>query len=225
MTQGRLGRYLTDVRFTKRELPNRSAYAVANELKRSNGLPVSTIAQRLGLSYMGVKTQCLALEKSGHVTSRNQHHGNGRPQLIYRLTARGQRLFQQEDHRLAVSLLHGAQALFGTTAAEKLLFLHFQKQTTGYLEQIPDRAPLETRLVALASLRESEGHMARVEDGCLVESHVPMTGLFEAFPAAIAMEEAMISKVLGVTVTRMVESSGDHYQIRFEAFDCERGAD
>ena len=124
-----------------------------------------------------------------------------------------------------MSLLRGAQTLFGTTSAEKLLFLHFQKQTADYLDQIPRDAPPEARLEALASLRQSGGHMARVENGCLVEFHAPLAGLYEAFPAAIAMEEAMISKVLGVAVTRMVESSGDHYQIRFEAFRCGGGAD
>jgi len=208
----------------KRELPNRSAYAVADVLKRSSGLPVGEIATRLGMSYMGVKAQCLALEKSGYITTRNQHCGSGRPQLVYRLTAKGQRLFQTDDHRLAVSLLHEARTLFGAAAAEKLLFLHFQNQAVWYLEKIPAKASQEERLAALAALRNAAGHMARVEGGCLVESHVPLAGLFDAFPAAITMEETMISKVLGTPVTRLAENSGDHYQIRFEAFRCGAGA-
>ena len=211
------------MRNIKRELPNRSAYAVANELKRSNGLPVGEIAERLGLSYMGAKAQCLALEKSGHITSRNHHHGSGRPRLIYRLTAKGQRLFQNDDHGVAVSLLHEARTLFGPAAAEKLLFLYFQKQTAVFLKDIPAKAPLEDRLAAVAARRDAGGHMARVEGGCLVESHVPLAAIFEAFPAATAMEEAMISKVLGVAVTRRAETSGDHFQIRFEAFRCGAG--
>jgi predicted ArsR family transcriptional regulator len=212
------------VRNIKRELPNRSAYAVANELKRSNGLPAGEIAERLGLSYMGAKAQCLALEKCGHITSRNQHHGSGRPRMVYRLTAKGQRLFQNEDHGVALSLLDGARTLFGAAAPEKLLFLHFQKQTAEYLKDIPDKAPLEVRLAAVAARRDAAGHMSRVEGGCLVESHVPLAEVFEAFPAATAMEEAMISKVLGVPVTRIAETSGDHCQIRFEAFRCGAGA-
>ena len=212
------------VRNIKRELPNRSAYAVANELKRSGGLSVGEIATRLTMSYMGVKSQCLALEKNGHITSRNQHHGSGRPQLIYRLTAKGQRLFQTDDHGVAVSLLNEAQTLFGVAAAEKLLFLHFQKQAAAHLKNIPAKASPEVRLAAVAAWRDAGGHMARVEGGCLVESHVPLAAVFEAFPAAIAMEEAMISKVLGVPVTRSAENSGDHYQIRFEAFRCGAGA-
>jgi len=212
------------VRNIKRELPNRSAYAVADVLKRSDGLPVGEIAERLGLSYMGIKAQCLALEKSGHITSRNQHHGGGRPRLIYRLTAKGQRLFQQDDHGLAVSLLREAQCLFGPSAAEKLLFRHFQKRAEEHLKQLPVKPSPEERLKAFAAQREAGGHMAKVQDGCLVEAHVPLAGLFEAFPAALGMEEAMVSKVLGFPVKRTEERSGDHYQIRFEAFRCGAGA-
>jgi DeoR family suf operon transcriptional repressor len=208
----------------RRELPNRSAYAVAEALKRSSGLPVGEIAGRLGLSYMGAKAQCLALEKSGHITSRNRHNGSGRPQLIYRLTAKGQRLFQSDDHGVAISILNEARTLFGAAAPEKLLFLHFQKQTAEYLKDIPGKAPLEDRLAAVAARRDAAGHMARVEGGSLVESHAPLAAVFEAFPAAAAMEEAMISKALGVPVTRIAETSGDHCQIRFEAFRCGAGA-
>jgi len=215
---------LSAVRNIKRELPNRSAYAVANELKRSNGLPVSEMAVRLGMSYMGVKAQCLALEKSRHITSRSQHQDSGRPQLIYSLTAKGQQLFQNADHAVAISILHEARTLFGPTAAEKLLFLHFQKETAAHLKSLPASASADDRLAALAARRDAGGHMARVEDGCLVESHVPLAAIFEAFPAAIAMEEAMVSKVLGVAVTRIAETSGDQYQIRFEAFRCGTGA-
>lgn len=206
------------MRNIKRELPNRSAYAVADALKRSSGLTVGELAGRLGMSYMGVKAQCLALEKSGHVTSRNQHQQSGRPRLVYRLTARGQNLFLHDDHGLAISVLNEARTLFGAAAAGKLLFLHFQKLAAAYLKEIPANASPDVRLAALAAVRDAAGHMARVEGGCLVEAHVPLAAVFEAFPAAVAMEEAAISKALGTAVTRRAESSGDHYQIRFEAF-------
>lgn len=204
----------------KRKLPGRSGHAVAAELKQSNGLTVGEIAERLDMSYMGVKAQCLALEKIGFITSRNHHRGKGRPQLVYRLTAKGQELFRNDDTQLAVALLHEARTLFGPAAAEKLLFLYFQKQTAGYLEKLSVHPPGESRLPALADLRNEDGHMARVENHCLVESHTPLAGLFEAFPAAVGMEESMISKALGVPVTRRLERTGDHYQILFEAFHC-----
>jgi len=201
---------------SKRDLPNRSAYAVANAIKRSGGLAVADIAARLGMSYMGIKAQCLALEKSGYVTARNHHGDSGRPHLVYRLTAKGQRLFPGADQTLAVSILREAQTLFGAAAAEKLLFLHFQKTAAAYASELASKSEWPERLAALAALRDADGHMARIEDGCLVESHVPLAGLFDAFPSAVGMEEALVSKALGTPVIRRCEAVGAHYQIRFE---------
>lgn len=194
---------------------------MAAELKRSSGLPVGDLAKRLGMSYMGVKAQCLALEKSGYLASRNVHRETGRPQLIYRLSARGQELFQTDDNRLAIDLLKEAQALFGPASAEKILYQHFQKRAAEYARKIPAEKPLETKLAAFAALREAEGCMPRVEGESLVESHCPLAGIFQAFPAAAAMEEASVSKALGLKVRRRVLATGDHYEIRFEAFRCE----
>lgn len=205
----------------KRPLPTRSAYAVAAELKRSNGLPVGELAERLEMSYMGVKAQCLALENSGYLASRNVHRGTGRPQLVYRLSARGQELFQTDDNRLAIGLLKEAQALFGTAAAEKLLYQYFQKRGAEYAMHIPSDKSLTVKLTALAAARDAEGCMSRVEEESLVESHCPLAGIFDAFPAAASMEEAIVSKAIGLKVKRRVLSTGDHYEIRFEAFRCE----
>lgn len=208
------------MRKSKREFPTRSAYAVAAELKRSNGLPVGELAERLGMSYMGVKAQCLALEKSGYLASRNIHHGAGRPHLVYRLSARGQELFQTDDNRLAIELLKEAQALFGPTSAEKLLYQYFQKRGTEYAAKIPSGESLAEKLAALAKMREVEGCMPRIEAETLVESHCPLAGIFEAFPAATSLEEAVVSKALGQKFKRRVLATGDHYEIRFEAFRC-----
>ena len=208
------------MRKSQKDIPGRSGFAIAGELKRSRGLPVGELAERLGMSYMGVKAQCLALEKSGHLDSRNVHRGAGRPLLVYRLSARGQELFRSADNRLALSLLDEAKSLFGTAAAEKLLFLHFQKRGAAYTEKTSGETGLDGKLRALAGAREPEGTMPRVEGEALVESHSPLEDVFKAYPAAEAMEEAAVSKALGEKFSRKTEAVGDHYEIRFEAFGC-----
>jgi len=200
------------VRKMKREFLGRSAYAVAMELKRSDGLPVGELAERLGMSYMGVKAQCIALEKSGHLTSRSMHRGAGRPHMIYRLSERGHELFQIGDQQFALSLLKGAKALFGPASAEKLIYLHFQSQAGAYAARIPHSGTLDEKLAALAEIRKSEGTMPRIHEGSLIESHCPLTEIFSDYPRAEAMEEATISMALGVQVKR--RRDGD--QIRFE---------
>lgn len=190
---------------------------VLRELKRSGGLSVNELAARLGMSYMGVKQHCLNLQKLGHLTSRNQHRGPGRPHLLYRLNRRGQQLFFRQDNGLLISVLKQAGVLFGANAAAKLLYLSFQEKAAGYSEKIPSARPLEARLARLAALRDADGCMARAEGGnCIVEYHCPWRDLYEAFPEAPAMEEALFSKVLGEPVVRRVIEAGDHYEIRFE---------
>lgn len=196
--------------------------AVIRELKKSRGLCVAELAQRLGMSYMGVKQHCLTLEKKAYITSRNHHHGAGRPQLVYRLTCRGQELFVPENNEMAISLLRHACTLFGATAAGKLLYLYFQERSENYLSKISQFDSLDDRMAALAALRDKEGCMATVEDGCIIERNCPWNALYKAFPEAISMEVGLFQKVLGTPVTRHVIESGDHYEIRFQAFRCEK---
>jgi predicted ArsR family transcriptional regulator len=40
---------------------------ILTEIKRSQGLSVSELCDRIGLSYMGVKQHCIALEKEGYL--------------------------------------------------------------------------------------------------------------------------------------------------------------
>ena len=118
-----------------------------------------------------------------------------------------------------------AGILFGANAAAKLLYLSFQEKAAKYSEKVSLSEPLARRIELLAALRDAEGCMAAVGGGdCIVEYHCPWQDLYEAFPEAPSMEEAMISKVLGEKVTRRVVSAGDHYEVRFETFRCETGA-
>lgn len=198
--------------------------AALGELKRSSGLAVRELAGRLGLSYMGAKQHCLLLEKKGYVESRNEHRGAGRPHLVYRLSKRGQALFTGEDCRLAISMLQQARGLFGAGAPGKILYSHFQEKASRYLGKMPVAGELGERLLRLAELRDEEGCMSRAEEGGLVEYHCPMKALFDEFPEAAGLEEAMLSKVAGVGLKRRVVGDPGHYEVRFEAFRCGRPA-
>lgn len=190
------------------------------EIKRSSGLAVGELAQRIGLSYMGAKQHCLALEKNGLLTSRNEHRGAGRPFLVYRVSAKGQAHFAAEDGQLVISLLQHARTLFGVGAPGKLLYSHFQEKTARYLEKMPAQATPQARLEALAELRDAEGHMCHAENNVLIEYHAPWQSLFTAFPEASALEEAMLTKVAGTPLKRRVIEHDAQAEIRFEAFRC-----
>ena len=190
---------------------------VLREIKSSGPLPVRPLAEKLGLSYMGAKSHCLALEKRGLLASRNTHRGPGRPMLVYALTRRGQAWFEVNDNSAAISILRHAQNLFGPASAGKLLFLYFQERLEKYRAAIPANLPIAEKMERLASLRDSEGCMASLEAGFrIVERHSPWAALHKSFPEADALEESLFRQVLGVPVRRRLQMLGDQYEIRHE---------
>ena len=190
---------------------------VLREIKSSGPVPVRPLAEKLGLSYMGAKSHCLALEKRGLLVGRNAHRGPGRPLLVYSLTARGQAWFEENDNAAAISILRHAQNLFGPTSAGKLLFLYFQERLEKYRASIPSKLPIAEKMERLAALRDSEGCMATLDNGIgILERHSPWAALHKAFPEADALEEAMFRQILGVPVRRKFQNLGDQYEIRHE---------
>ena len=137
---------------------------VINELKRTQGLAVSGLAERLQMSYMGVKGVCLDLEKRGLLDTWRQPQKLGRPQMLYRLTERAQELFPSESNGLTLELLEAAQRLFGTTAPEKLLLVMFQKQKEKYAARV-NGGSLEERVEQLTRVRRKGGVYGRVRAG------------------------------------------------------------
>jgi len=188
--------------------------AVVNILKRSQGLTVRELALRLGMSYMGVKQHCLSLERDGYLSTFRRHRGVGRPELLYNLTTKAQDLFPQADNVLSISLLEQARKLYGTSAAEKILFLHFQERAKSYVAKVQGATPLD-RAKSFARLRDREGHMAdfELEPGPrIIERHHPMQALFTAFPEAVAMERDLVQRVLGAPVRREQRQAGGTYE-------------
>jgi predicted ArsR family transcriptional regulator len=191
--------------------------AIVNLLKRSQGLTVRELAHRLGMSYMGVKQHCLNLERDGYLGTFRRHRGVGRPELLYHLTVKAQDLFPQADNVLSISLLQQARKLYGASAAEKILFLHFQEKAKAYAEKVQGNTPAE-RAKNLARLRDREGHMADFENEPMpriIERHHPMQALFEVFPQAAAMERDLFQRLLGVNIRREQRQAGGTYEYVF----------
>jgi predicted ArsR family transcriptional regulator len=190
---------------------------VLRELKAAGPLPVRELATRLGLSYMGAKQHCLTLEKRALLTSRNQHHGPGRPLLVYSLSPRGQAWFEENDHSTAISLLRHAQTLFGPASAGKLLYLHFQERLEKYRAAIPAKLPIAEKMALLTAIRDAEGCMATLDPGVrIIEHHSPWAALHKAFPDADTLEESLFRQILGTPVRRKIHTAGGHYRIHHE---------
>jgi predicted ArsR family transcriptional regulator len=194
---------------------------VLNLLKRTQGLSVQEIADRLGMSYMGIKDHCTDMEKRGLLDARREpREGNtGRPRMIYRLTGRAHELFPTASNPLTLELLDAAKMLFGPASAEKLLMLVWQQKMEAFLEKVKGPDP-EARTDALARARDEAGHMAVVEKGSdgrlkIVEHHCPFLDVLRAYPVVVRLETEMFGRLLGVSVERHEENAGGLYRAEF----------
>lgn len=179
--------------------------SVLETVKRfPEGISVTELSEELGMSYMGVKAHCLALEKSGHLKSRRGISSKGRPKLNYRLTESGEGLFQGEGNDLPLVLLREAAGLFGTSAPQKLLMMYFRAEGVRYAGLIRGNDPLE-RIASFVRLRDSEGRICSLIEGSpaeIHECHDPLGDLRRSYPGIDAMEEAMVAEALGISVRR-----------------------
>lgn len=192
---------------------------ILNELKRTQGLHAGEIAERLDMSYMGVKEMCDEMHKAGLLDTWRQPQARGRPFKLYRLTQRAHDLFPTASNPLTHDLLDAAQKLFGPTAPEKLLLVVFQKLTASYAERLRGATPAE-RAKWLARLRDHDGHMSECEqdaDGALriVEHHSPILDLLRAFPIVGKLEAEMIQRLLGAPVRREEDAASGLFRAVF----------
>ena len=177
-----------------------------NELKRTQGLAVVTIAERVKMSYMGVKDICTDLAKRGLLDTWREPQPKGRPRMLYRLTPRAHELFPTTSNATTIALLEAAQKLFGQSAPEKLLLIVFQRMTGHYAEKMKGDTPAE-RARRLTELRDRDGYMSEFQtagDGALqiVEHHSPILDLLQAFPIVARLEGEMFQRLLRVPVRR-----------------------
>ena len=202
------------------EIGKSQRLVLINKLKRTQGLSVGELAEHLGMSYMGVKQHCVDLEEEGYLDTWRGSKGIGRPEMVYRLTARSHELFPTASNGMTLSLLEGARTLYGPAAAEKLLFNVFQKKGETYLAKVKGETIAE-RAAKLAKLRDAEGCMADMErepaTGAIriVEYHCPIHDLLKAFPIVARLETDIFTRVLGAPVQRQEANASALYRCEF----------
>ena len=70
---------------------------IIDTLKKTQGLSVNELGERLKLSYMGVKQHCDELERHGYVDTWRRPKPVGRPEMVYRLDSEGANFFPERD--------------------------------------------------------------------------------------------------------------------------------
>src|SRR6187397_2882757 len=104
---------------------------IINSLKRTKGMSVNELVEKMGMSYMGIKQHCITLHRDGYLDTWRRPQKMGRPEMVYRLTRRPHDLFPTDSNRLTIDLLRSAQEIYGSNAPEKLLYSAFKKKTAA----------------------------------------------------------------------------------------------
>jgi len=178
------------------------------QLKLSGGLSVSELSRRLDASYMAAKQYCEDLKELGYLErSRLPRTEVGRPEILYRLTAKAMALFPQAGVSFSLELLEQVKALFGENAPERLIFQHFQTQQEKWQPKLSKAKSLVEKATLLSALREKEGSFGRCRydttHGFRIEEyHHPLQKVYEKYPRAILMEVRMLEQLLGTKVNR-----------------------
>ena len=102
---------------------------ILNTLKRTRGLSVNQLVEKMKMSYMGIKQHCITLERDGYLDTWRRPQKMGRPEMVYRLTRRAQALFQADSNSFTLDLLQSIEEIHGPNAPEKLLYNLFERKT------------------------------------------------------------------------------------------------
>src|SRR5467141_4942907 len=98
---------------------------ILNSLKRTKGMSVNELVDKMGMSYMGIKQHCLTLQRDGYLDTWRRPQKMGRPEMVYRLTRRSHDLFPADSNQFTLELFQAAQEIYGPNAPEKLLYSVF----------------------------------------------------------------------------------------------------
>src|SRR6266704_2306240 len=109
---------------------------IVNALKRSRGLSVNELVDRMRMSYMGIKQHCLTLQRDGYLDTWRRPQKMGRPEMVYRLTRRTHDLFQTDSNAFTLDLLKSVHDVYGPNAPEKLLYSVFERKTASLKSKV-----------------------------------------------------------------------------------------
>jgi predicted ArsR family transcriptional regulator len=190
---------------------------IIGTLKKTQGLSVNELGERLKLSYMGVKQHCDELARQGYVDTWRRPKPIGRPEMVYRLTPKAQVFFPSTANTTTIEVLNAANRLYGHAAGEKLLYSVFALKAEDYMRKLRGKSVLELAEM-LVKLRDQEGYMSELSSenpAAIVEYHSPIFDLLEAFPLVRRLEREMMERILGVRVEREEEMASGLYRCKF----------
>ncbi|WP_017326756.1 iron-sulfur cluster biosynthesis transcriptional regulator SufR [Synechococcus sp. PCC 7336] len=182
--------------------PGRAKQLILQALRKHQTLSAGRLAEALSVSVQAVRRHLKDLETEGAIVHESVRAGTGRPQHVYRLTAKGLEQFPKHYDEFAVTFLMAMADRVGSEQVEQVLHQQWQQKAMEYRRQIGE-GPLGDRIAALAELRSQEGYMVdwsrlETEEGdryVFTEYNCAISQVAETFPSVCGHELEMLQTV------------------------------
>jgi len=201
---------------------NSPKLSILREIKKSQGLSVTELCQRVGLSYMGIKQHCIGLEREGYLDTWRRPKGMGRPEKAYRLTDGAKEFFPSRYPQFSLQILDSVKEIYGSLGPEKILHNIYKAETQRYETKL-EKLDGESRFRGLAQLREEDGYMAEYSfDNSsrthrITEFNSAIQDCLDSFPMIRDYERQMFEKILRAKVRRDDERISGLYRCTYSA--------
>lgn len=186
-------------------VPDRADERMLFTLKTKGAMTAQNLARRLGVSVVAARKLLARLETTKLVSYQEMADGPGRPERLWRLTAKGHGRFPDSHSELTLELISCIREIFGKEGLDRVIAAREKASRSAYTADVGGRETLEERVEALARRRRTEGYMAAVEqleDGALllVENHCPICAAATACQGFCRSELSVFRSVLGADV-------------------------
>jgi len=190
-------------------------------IKQSDGTTVSEVAKKFRLSYMGAQGHVRILEKGGLISAKLRKEKVGRPERVFRPSAKGHEIFDDEPMMHLHRTLEAVASIYGANGPEKVLYGLFQNLQDEYKSKAKasDNAG---RVQNFVKIRDKEGTMPKLQKDrsgksfTLTEFHPPFSSLEISYPAVGRFEQELFNKVLRMPVRRTVVDEGNSRTVIYQ---------
>ena len=195
--------------YTSKRLDNSDAPQTTERIlyfiKTKGPVSTATLAKTLDMTGEAARQQVQKLVAAGLIEGRQEAQaGAGRPRQNWVLTEAGNARFPDTHAQLTIKLIGSVRQLFGEAGLDKLITQREEESRSAYA--LACSAPdLPTRLRQLATVRDEEGYMARVEadgdDWLLIEDHCPICAAARTCQGFCRSELQLFQEVVGPGAT------------------------
>lgn len=199
------------------ERPTSTRDEILTMLKTQGRMPVSEMAEKLGITEMAIRRHLNTLERDLYIDTELTRQAMGRPTNLYFLTEKGHDLFPKNYSDIAVDFLKDIESTDGREKIDQL----FERREARLEAQLSERMqglPFNEKVKALAEIQNEKGYMVewdQTDDGeyILKEFNCPISAVAKEYNQACNCELSLFQKLLGtkkVERTECLAKGGTH---------------